>query len=147
MGQPVPDNDHVARYCKGSDFDDDGRCTYAAFLLRPATSGKVREDYLSVFWLDSLTRSDRAAPIVKLRAEVSRLQVLNPGKTAKYAVLNVGRTRATVNARCADSRWIRITEETDGHPYFHAGIHDTADEEETVAAAISDSIVEIHPAK
>jgi hypothetical protein len=54
--QPIPDTDHVARYCKASTVED-GEISAAAFMLRED------ERYLSVNWLEELKLPNRAAEI------------------------------------------------------------------------------------
>jgi hypothetical protein len=136
MGPAIPDGHHVARYCKPSTFDEDLNPTFAAFLLR------VNETYLSVDWLESFSGAEgHAARVAALRAEVAALGHMKPAKTGKYAVLNVGATRALVRQRTPDQRLVRITQEADGFPAFHAGIHDTANDEMLCAEAIAESVV------
>lgn len=139
MGPALPDADHVARYCKPSTFIDD-ELTLAAFLLRPS------ESYLSVNWLESLNGADQAARLATLKVEIANAGY-QVAKSGKYAILNVGTTRQMVHERSPDQRWIRVTQETAGFPFYHAGIHDTATDEMLVAQAILDSIVTLESAK
>jgi hypothetical protein len=71
---------------------------------------------------------------------------MKPAKNGRYAILHVGRTRTTVHERSPDQRWIRVTQEAEGFPIYHAGIHDTANEEMAVASAIVDSVIANEPA-
>lgn len=144
MGPPISDNDHLARYCRPASFDDDGKATYTAFLLRAGTPSKLQEPYLSAFLLEVLQGTNLEERLADLRREVRERRVFSPKKTGKYAALNVGRMRRTVNERSADKRWLRVTREEP--PFFHAGIYDTAADEETIANAISDSVLSYHPA-
>lgn len=138
MGPSIADPNHLARYCRPSTFDDDGVATYSAFLLRP------QEEYLSGFQLEALQGANLEERLTDLRREIAERKLIAPAKTAKYAVLNVGHTRQVVNERSTDKRWVRITVEDP--PPFHAGIHDTATDEDTIAKAISDSVLSHHPA-
>lgn len=144
MGPPIPDANHLARYCRPATFDDDGNPTYAAFLLRAATASRPGDEYLSAFLLEVLIGTTLEERLDDLQRELQAHRFLIPAKTGKHGVLNVGRTRTVVNSRIADKRWIRITVEQP--PFFHAGIHDTASDEENVAKAIFDSALSYHPA-
>lgn len=139
MGAAIPDENHVARYCKPSSLDD-GQPTVAAFLLRPD------ETYLSVNWLEFLPGASTAARLVALRAAIASTLAMSPKKSGRYAVLHVGTTRREVHERSNDRRWIRVTQESEGFPAYHAGIHDTADDQLTIAQAIVDSVIGHEPA-
>jgi hypothetical protein len=140
VGAAIPDENHVARYCKPFTFDEDGQPTLTAFLLRAA------ETYLSVNWLESLPGADTSARLASLRAAIARDGNIRPAKTGKYAILHVGTTRRVVHDRTPDQRWIRVTEEAEGYPAYHAGIRDTANDELVVAQAILDSAIGHEPA-
>lgn len=141
MGPVIPDENHVARYCKPSWFNEEGELTLAAFLLR----AEIAETYLSVNWLESLPGADRAARLASLRTEIANTGY-GVAKTAKYAILHVGTTRKLVHERAPDQRWIRVTQETEGFPPYHAGIHDTATDELVIAQAIVESATAFDPA-
>ncbi len=49
---PLPDDDHVSRYCKPSAVGRDGLPLANAFELRPACKQRPAEDHLSVNWLE-----------------------------------------------------------------------------------------------
>lgn len=142
MGPALPDDRNLARYCRPGAFDDDGNPTYAVFLLRAATAQKPREEYLSAFVLEVLGGSNTAERLCQLRLEVAKHKVFTPAKTGKYALLNVGEARQAVHDWTANQRWIPITLEVP--PYFHAGMHDTAIEEETAAKALLDAVKTFH---
>lgn len=136
MGPAIADQNHLARYCSPKTIDEDGVVTYLAFLLR------LQEEYLSSFQLEVLQGAGLDDRLNDLRREIQERKLLVPAKSGKYAVLNVGQTRQTVNERCADRRWVRVTVEDP--PPFHAGIHDTLTDEDTAAKAISDSVLSCH---
>ena len=144
MGPAIPDEHHIARYCAPWTFDDDRNPTYTAFLLRAATAQKPLEEYLSAFWLEVFNGLTLEHSLADLRREIVHQAGLKPAKTGKYAVLNVGHTRGTVSRLSADGRWLPVTVEPP--PVFHAGIHDTAADEETVSKAIFDSVLNYRPA-
>jgi hypothetical protein len=144
VGPAILDEHHLARYCRPRTFDDDGKPTYAAFLLRAATAEQPQEEYVSAFWIEVLNGPTLIDGVANLKQEVTRHNVLKPAKNGKYAVLNVGHTRATVNRLSPDRRWLRVTVEPP--PFFHAEVHDTSADEETVSKAIFDSVLSYHPA-
>ena len=143
MGPAIHDEHHVARYCRQSTFVA-GKPSYLAFLLKAATDTEPREPYLSVFWLEALAGSNLDERLADLRREVIAQNILAARKSALYAVQNVGNTRAVVKGRSVDGRSIRITEEPP--PRFHAGIHDTADDEDTIAKALFESVIDYRAA-
>jgi len=64
-GQPVPEADHVARYCRASSVEN-GEISATAFMLRQG------EEYLSVNWLEELKRPSRATQIRSLQEVYAR---------------------------------------------------------------------------
>ena len=60
-GTPVPDSDHVARYCKPSSVDED-LPVLTAFLLREG------EEYISVNWLEHFGMQGLNAAVGHVRA-------------------------------------------------------------------------------
>jgi hypothetical protein len=140
VGPTIANENHLARYCKPSSFDE-GELTVAAFLLRR----EISETYLSVNWLELLTGKDQPARLMTLRAEIAKA-AYKISKNGRYAILNVGSTRELIHERTPDQRWVRVTQETEDFPYYHAGIHDTATDEMLAAQAIVDSVVSLEPA-
>ncbi|HUF19361.1 MAG TPA: hypothetical protein VMP00_01285, partial [Burkholderiales bacterium] len=61
-------------------------------------------------------------------------------KSGKFAILHVGNTRSIVNRRSTDARWLRVTHECP--PDFHAGLFDTTPDEDNIAAAILESVLD-----
>jgi hypothetical protein len=87
-GQPIPDFDHVARYC-GPRTVENGEISAAAFMLRDG------EEYLSVNWLEALKCLDRASEVRALQNLYAR-KFSRVGAGARLAILNVGNLRAEV---------------------------------------------------
>jgi hypothetical protein len=143
MGPAIPDEQHIARYCAQSTFIG-GKPSYLAFLLKPATDKEPREPYLSAFWLEALTGTTTEERLADLRREVADKSILKAKKSAVYSVQNVGNTRRVVRERSRDDRLLRIVEEPP--PAFHVGIHDTAEDEDTVAKALVESVLSYAPA-
>lgn len=80
-GDPLPDQDHIARYCRPSSFDQ-GVLQAGAFTPRPG------EDYLSVNWLEHFGAADIASAIESMRTAVAQNLSLRPN--GRFVVLNVG---------------------------------------------------------
>jgi len=139
-GQPVPDSDHVARYCKATTVEN-GEIQPTAFMMRQT------EMYLSVNWLEELKCPERAAQITELqKLYATKLKV---GATARIAVLNVGTLRVKVERESPDRRVLPILHE----PIIpddpsHAGIYGILyDDREIIAELIAQIVLENHPAQ
>ena len=137
----IPDNDHVARYCKPSSVED-GVISATAFMLRE----EIREQYLSVNWLEYLDVADRATEIRTLQTLYSNM--LTVRANARIAVLNVGNTRTQVERDSPDTRVIRILHEPiEPNDMSHSGIYDLRYDDELIAELIASSIQEVYPAR
>jgi len=135
-GDPLPDQDHVARYCKPKTAPD-GQPTGASFMLRPD------EEFLSVNWLECFNRLDRQAQITQLRQNI----VLKLAKAGKFAVLNVGETLEYVHTN-SDNKTLAVLHEPMPEDASHSGIHryGYGHEKDLVADLIAETVQEIHPA-
>ncbi len=60
-GDPLPDEDHIARLCGGARLDEDGKVIGACFMPRS------NEAYLSVNWLEWLAPTGRMAQLTGVR--------------------------------------------------------------------------------
>ena len=100
-GDPLPDDDHVARYCKPSSVDGQGMPMASAFQLR---SG---EQHLSVNWLERGGTRDVHAAMTQVRSGfVSRgYRVRGNGR---FAVLNVGSAKTTVRQALGHSQNLSV---------------------------------------
>ncbi len=78
----IPDEDHVARFCKKTTIYQ-GEIQASAFILR-----KKYEPCLSVNWLEYLKCQNREEEIIEIRNILSSKLALH--RDAKIAVLNVG---------------------------------------------------------
>lgn len=138
-GDPVPDPDHVARYCGGVHINEDGSVNGAAFRLRPG------EQSLSINWLEFLnllTRDDEAREIRWVLSTKLRL-----GATAKIAVLNVGQLRGYVASESPDKRNLRILHEPEPDNPSHSGIFNLSPDDDLIADLVADIIQETYPVK
>jgi len=140
-GQPVPDNDHVARYCKPSTVVE-GEIQATAFMTRED------EEYLSVNWLEELKCPDRASEIRELQ-DLYRRKFNRVAATARIAIVNVGTVLASVSSESPDQRLLRILHEpitTPADP-SHAGIYNIPSDDEIIAELITKVIQEKHLAR
>jgi len=96
-GDPLPEQDHISRYCSATRLTEDGLITGAAFHLRPS------KKYLSVNWLEFFQLGDRQEQI----GEVRKASRLNLGARAKLAVLNVEKMVNFVRTQSPDARKLR----------------------------------------
>ena len=131
---PLPDADHVARYCRPSTVAG-GMPTTGAFTLR------AEEDYLSVNWLEYFGAADVRTAVQLTGAAVARQLELRAN--GRLAVLNVGAARHAI-AHDAGSG-LRIEHmPTDADPshsaMFADGAHRTRIAVELVALISSEDV-------
>ena len=88
-GDPLPDDDHVARYCKPSSVGANGLPLASAFQLRASESS------LSVNWLEALDATSTEAAIGHVRA-LFLARGIGLRVNGRFAVLNVGTAKADV---------------------------------------------------
>ncbi len=139
-GDIVPDEDHIARYCKPSTISEDGQIEFGAFMLRKVDEG------LSVDWLESLKCSSRDNEIIAMRKIYpSRLSV---GAKAKIAILKVGEVRKKVQTESLDKRILKIIHEppADIPSDPHSEIYNLKQDDELIAELIRETICETYPA-
>ena len=135
-GDRLPPQDHIARYCGGSQISEDGLIAPTAFHLRK------KEFYLSVQWLESLEQPDRSSTIREVRRVLGLS--LHVRSTGRIAVLNVGEICTHVEQASGFS--IRVLHEPFPDIPSHSGIHDTAQDEDLIAELIAEKVHETHPA-
>ena len=86
-GDPLPDQDHVSRYCSPLRVEN-GLPLAAAFELR------AQDEFLSVNWLEYWGEPDLDTALDEVRKELQRdLQVKNDGR---LAVLNVSEVKLAI---------------------------------------------------
>lgn len=135
----LPDNDHVARYCKPSAVDEQGMPMVGAFQRR---SG---EPYLSVNWLEHSGTRDIAAATRAVSAEfLGRGYGLR--RNGRFAVFNVGSAKGAVFQALGHSLSIDHMPLDDDQS--HAGIHGYPPDDLAVAAIFKMLITRpsVHPA-
>jgi len=87
-GDPLPDSNYIARYCKPTQAPN-GQIQATAFMLRSGGES------LSVNWLEYLNCSSREHEISEIR-NIYPSTFRRVGANAKIAVLNVGEVRGKV---------------------------------------------------
>ncbi len=85
-GKPLPDDDHVIRYCKPTAVEDD-LPSVSAFKIR------ANEDHLSVNWLEYFGVLDRPTAVQRIR-EAFHAKGFQLRKNGRFAVLNVDDIRS-----------------------------------------------------
>lgn len=139
IGDPLPDTDHVARYCKPSSVDEQGMPMASAFQPR---SG---EQHLSVNWLEHGGTRDIEAAMQQVRSGlVSRRYRLRGN--GRFAALNVGSAKTTVRQALGHS--LNIDHLPHDDDQSHAGIHGYASDDLAVAVEFTAMLSKraVHPA-
>jgi hypothetical protein len=144
-GDRVPDRDHCARYCGGATIDEDGRVTGNAFRLR--NRGDTPESYLSVNWLEFLTRSDRSEQVKALQQVFATKTRFKVGSTARFAVHQTGELRDHVLATSPDARRLDVLHEPEPDDESHAGLYGLGLDDELIAELIAEAVQETYPAR
>ncbi len=133
---PLPNKDHITRYCKFKTLSEAGQPLGTAFTLREDR----KERYLSVSWLEYFGEFGLEELLQKVRDHFN----LTPKKSAKYAILNVGDTIDHVNEK--SELKIKITHKpSNGNP-SHSGIWGYSYEDEMIGDLIAQQVILIHPA-
>lgn len=135
----VPDQDHVARYCRPKQIDA-GKIQPSAFILRE------NEEYLSVNWLENLCKSDRNDQIEALRNAFQQKQ-FTVKASAQFAILNVGIIRDKVREETVDKRDLQVAHKSSTTDPSHCGIYNLKPDNMLIAELIIETIRETCPAK
>lgn len=139
-GDPIPDQNHISRYCSATRCTETGDVTGAAFMLRP------NEGYLSVNWLEFLRLASREEEIREIR-RVLRSQLTLGGNT-KIAVLKVGDVINRVLNESPDRRSLRVLHEpVEESDPSHSGIYGMGVEDHLIADLIAEVILKTYPAQ
>lgn len=133
-GDPVPDPDHVARYCAPGTLteDADRKPTGASFLPRTG------DNDLSVNWLEYLKQPDRQAELTRLRrAYKEKAKPLKLAAGGKLAVLNVGELVNHVKANSQDGRDLSVRHQPRQGDPSHSAIVGYRHEDMAIAIVIA----------
>ncbi len=138
-GQKIPDEHHVARYCKPSQCQD-GEIQATAFLLR------MNEESLSVNWMEFLNCPNRESEIAQLRSIYSA-KFTHVSARAKIAVLNVGDVRKKVFAESQDRRDLKFLHDPEVDDPSHSMVYNLKPDFELIAELILQTAPENYPAR
>lgn len=135
---PIPDTNHIARYCKPTHISD-GKIQATAFMLREG------EESLSVNWLEFLNCTNRESEIEEIRNIYSKK--LKVGVNAKIAVLNVGEAREKVIKESQDRRKLEVLHNPENDDPSHSGIYNSKQDNELIAELILETVREDYSAR
>lgn len=149
-GDPLPEPDHVTRYCGGAQVHEDGSIDGVAFCLRQR-GDSTWERSLSVDWLECLGPEDRDAQIAALRGVLAgRLKL---GGKALIAVLAVGGLIERVRLESEDGRLLHVLHDPDDTPgredLCHAGIFGLRPEDALIGDILAGAVTgaDTYPAR
>lgn len=129
-GDPIPDVDHTARYCKPS-WVQDGVPLVDAFL------NAANEAHVSVNWMEFFDVDAREEQISRIRAVfAAKGYVLKPN--GRFAVLNVGNSVLQVEEGA--QKIISFLHWPEDNDDSHSGIFDYGAEDLQVAVELANSI-------
>ncbi|RMH45327.1 MAG: hypothetical protein D6694_04870 [Gammaproteobacteria bacterium] len=132
----IPDSDDIARHCKGSWIQEDGRVSSNAFKLRP------NESYLSVSWLDFWGKESSEENLEETRKAFKR-KGFELRKSARFAVAQVG-VMCDAVATESQGKTIEVLHEPDvPHDESHSGIYNTASIEALEEAVVAEIIAAV----
>ncbi len=135
----IPDEHHIARYCRPKYLSSQGEITGAAFLLRRERG----EQHLSVNYLEFFDSLNRAIAINRVKETINlRLQ---PG--SKFAVMNVGNVKKRVSEETTDRRRLEIVHTPSLKDPSHSQISNLDPDNEFIAELIVQTVIEVYSAK
>jgi hypothetical protein len=91
--EPVPETDHIARHCRGTQIAEDGRPHSAAFICDDS-------DGISCNWVEYF-EGNANTRFAQVRAAIAARRTVTG--THRIAILNVGAARASALNRIAQS--------------------------------------------
>ncbi len=138
-GETIPDQNHIARFCRPTQAPE-GQIQATAFMLR------ANEEGLSVNWLEFLNCSNRESEIVKMRTIYA--ENFTVGARAKIAILNVGEVRKKVLTESPDGRNLEVLHDPE-EPVdpSHSGIYKLKQDDELIAELILETVCESYSAR
>ncbi|MBC8200346.1 MAG: hypothetical protein ISS67_07150 [Desulfobacterales bacterium] len=126
-GETIPDQNHIARFCRPMQAPEE-QIQATAFMLR------ADEESLSVNWLEFLKCSSRESEIAKIRTTYS--QTFTVGARARIAVLNVGEVRKKVLTESPDGRNLEVLHDPLMNDPSHSGIYNLKQDDELMIAEL-----------
>jgi hypothetical protein len=142
---PVPDADHIARYCGRAKLDDDGRPTGQAFRL--CTSSQGIEPFLSVNWLEHLSTGARSEQIDALRAAFAAKERFKVAASARFAVHQVGELCDYIHRESPDNRKLTVLHHPEPDDPSHAALHGLKEDDDLIGELIAEVVRDTYPAK
>lgn len=139
IGDKIPDQDHIARYCSPIHAPG-GKIQATAFMLRQSDTS------LSVNWLEYFQCSSRHRAIAELR-KVYSAKKLTIKVDGRIAVLNVGEVRMQVLTESPDRRILEVLHDPKENDPSHSGIYNLRYDDELIAELILETIRETCPAR
>lgn len=124
----IPDEDHVARYCKPKSVSRYGLPTALAFRLRPG------ETYLSLNWLEYFTEPSHESAIERVQESFHRKKY-RLKRNGRFAVLNVGAAKEAVK-RVVGRRG-EVEQTGSDHDPSHVGLFGYTEDNISVALHLS----------
>lgn len=136
---PLPDGDHVSRYCKPSAVDEHGLPLTTAFLP------KQGEEYLSVNWLEYFRDMNVTVAVDRVR-DVFRNKNYRLRPKGRFAVLNVGAAKTAVHEGTGNSLSVNHLPVNDDQS--HSGIigYNADDLAVAVELKVLVTSLQVHPA-
>ncbi len=137
--QPIPNDDHVSRYCKPSVINSIGQPMASAF------SPRQDETYLSVNWLEYFGHPDLDVAIDRVRA-VFQKKDYRVVRNGRFAVLNVGAVKTAAHEATGPALQVEhLPSNVDGS---HAGILGYSAEDFAIATELAALVgsKDLHPA-
>lgn len=135
---PMPDQDHVARFCRPSQVDNE-QIQASAFMLRK------NEETLSVNWLESLSCPNRESEVTEIQTIYSK--TFTVGARARIAILNVGEVREKVLTESQDNRDLKALHDPLENDPSHSGIYNLKQDDELIAELILETLHENYSAR
>lgn len=136
MNEPLPDRDHLSRYCKPSTVGERGQPMASAFAIRPG------EGYLSVNWLEHfgvpISESGGTEAALNRVRETLRSKGFRLRSNGRFALLNVGKVKTTI--RRTFGRSLHVNHLPLPNDESHAGILGYTERDRMIAAEIKAAV-------
>lgn len=124
---PIPDEDHISRYCSPARVED-GVPLAAAFRMRPT------ERYLSVNWLEYWESASMSEALDRVKMDFA----LRISEAGRFAVLNVSDAKETIER--VTHRQASVTHQPTVRMRSHAGVFGYSSDALEVAAELAASV-------
>ncbi len=137
----ISDDGDVTRYCHHKFLTEDGRPTSMAFTLRRT----IKEEYLSVNWLQRLNQPNRDAEIDAVRRiYAGKFRHRNPAD--KIAVMKVGEVREHVRRNSEDVRSLKFVCFDARSDSSYSGIFNYTSDDSDIPVLIAEAVNKVYEA-